>query len=296
MIEVPSSVDTNTLADWAEASCLFGTRASVSEYEVEDALDNSGVPDPDVAVSNIWQEIDLRYYTADAAYPLRSLSGRIQRTQEWNQNPGYAFQLLLACQSHYRVARTPRTYWRTTAKLFEQVSTLALYQYLGGKAINSGVPREAPVPAGFGDCLAYLCQNLRETRSTTKLYTSKTKDDGVDVVAWRPFGDGRPGQVIILVQCAAGADWRSKTREISIALWREHIDWVTDPLKAFAFPFACTDEVLWRRLSKETEGLLLDRLRIAAMFAAAGASFSMIQTQLKEWCQQQLESLPWLSR
>jgi len=296
MIEVPSSLETGALADWAEAACLFGSRVSVSEHELEDALGDAGVPDPDLAVSNIWQEIDLRQHIGGRAYPMRSLKGRLEQSRGWSENPAYAFQLLLACQSRYKSSRINRAGWSVTAKLFERLSTLALERYLGGKAINAGAPREGAVPTGFGDCLDYLCQNLAEVRGAIRLYTSRTKDDGVDVVAWCPFGDGRPGQVILLVQCAAGADWKSKTTEISLGLWREHIDWVTEPLKAFTFPFVCIDDTLWRRLSREAEGLILDRLRITSMFIAGGDSFSAVQTQLKEWCQEQLARLPWLSK
>lgn len=296
MIEVPSSEKSDILTDWAEVSCLFGSRLSISEHDLEDALDNAGIPDPDLEVANIWQEIDLRHYVADKAYPIRSFEGRVERTQEWNENPAYAFQLLMACQSYYQSTRIARPGWNTTAKLFERLSTMALKQYLDGKAINIGAPRDGAVPTGFSDCLDYLCQNLGEERGAVRLYTSKTKDDDVDVVAWCPFGDGRPGQVIILVQCAAGADWKSKTREISLGLWGEHVNWVTEPLKAFAFPFVCVDEFLWRRLSKESEGLLLDRLRITSMFMAGGDSFSAVQTQLEEWCREQVARLPWLCR
>jgi len=296
MIEVPSSEATDVLTDWAEASCLFGSQASISEHELEDALEDAGITDPDEAAPNIWHEIDLRHYAGGGAYPVKSLQGRLERTQEWHENPAYAFQLLLASQSYYQSIRITRTHWGITAKLFERLSTLALEQYLRGKAINIGAPRDGAVPAGFGDCLDHLCQNLGEMQGAIRLYTSRTKDDGVDVVAWCPFGDGRPGQVIILVQCAAGADWRSKTTEISLGLWREHIDWVTEPLKAFTFPFVCIDDTLWRRLSRETEGVLLDRLRIASMFMAGGDSFSTVQAQLKEWCQEQLARLPWLGK
>lgn len=298
MIEMPSSLKPDILADWAEASCLFGKYASISEHELEGVLDDAGVQDPDEAVSNIWQEINLRHYAPDGVHPVRSFPGRLERIQDWNKNLAYAFQLLLACQSHYQSTRVTPSYRHDAAKLFERLSTVGLQQYLGGKAINIGTPRDRGVPAKFGDCLDYLCKNLEEMPGFRRSYTSRIRDDGVDVVAWRPFGDTRPGQVIILAQCATGANWRGKTREVSLDKWDDHIDWAAKPFKAFIFPFVCLDRVDWRRLSKEG-GLILDRLRITSMFTVANGSSSTVRTvhaELRDWCQKQLPRLPWLHR
>ncbi len=60
MIEVPSSQETDTLADWAEASCLFGNRTYISEQGLEEVLADAGVTNLEEAVSNIWQDIDIR--------------------------------------------------------------------------------------------------------------------------------------------------------------------------------------------------------------------------------------------
>ncbi len=226
---------------------------------------------------------------------METFRGRLERIQQWGENPAYAFQLLLALQNQYGPTRIPSSRWGVTAKLFERLSTLALKQYLG-EAINIGAPRSSGIPPGFGDCLDYVCERLGEDRGARRLYTSRTKDDKVDVVAWCSFGDKRPGKVIALVHCAAGANWKDKATELSLELWREHIDWVANPLRAFAFPFVCVDDMQWRHLSKESEGLLLDRLRIAAMFMTGGDSFRTVQMQLRRWCRAQLARLPRLER
>jgi len=299
MIEVPSSPKTGTLADWAEASCLFGNTVFISEYELERALDHAGMSDPDEAVSNIRQEIALRHCLAYSAHPVRIIRDGLERTKVWDHNLVYAFQLLLACLSQYRSTQVASRDWLATGKLFERVSTLALEHYLGGKAINIGSPRDGQVPARFGDCLDYLCKNLQEMRGARRLYTSTTKDDGVDVVAWRAFGDQRPGQVIILAQCAAGASRRGKTIDIKLDLWEEHIDWLTKPLKAFAFPYVCLNDMQWRRLSRQIGGLVFDRLRITSMFVIADKSSTTAQTiqmELSNWCHKHLSRLPWLDR
>ncbi len=296
MIEVPPSLEPAVIADWAESSCLFGDRDSVSQPEVEQALEDAGIPDPDVVVSDIWQEITRRHELVDTVHPVMTLKGRLERTMTWSDTSAYTFQLLMASHSFYKSTRIIGVRWNETTKLFERLSTSALERYLEGRAINIGFPRDSGIPRGFRQCLDHLCRELRELRGPVESYNVPTKDDHVDVVAWRPFADMRSGQVIILAQCAAGADWKSKAGEISLDVWKDYINWTASPLTAFAFPFVCLDDFEWRHLSKQSRGLLLDRLRIASMFMAGGDSFSTVQTQLKEWCQEQLVRLPWLGR
>ena len=108
-----------------------------------------------------------------------------------------------------------------------------------------GAPRIADdqVPKGFSDCLDYLSARLGEHRSQSKTYTSHTLEDGVDVVAWHPFGDRRPGQVVLLAQCAGGSNWKDKARDPKLETWRHHIEFLAPPLGGFTFPFVCLS---WR--------------------------------------------------
>jgi len=296
MIQAPSSIETDTLADWAEASCLFGRHAFVSESELEHTLYEAGTPGIEDKVSDIRREIDLRHRKIGEAHPVRTQRGEFERTQQWTDNPAYAFQLLLALKDEYESTRITGRRWNDTAKLFERLATLALKKYLQGEAINVGHPRD-PEIRSFPDCLDRICNELDEALGERKMYDSDTKDDLVDIVAWRRFGDKRPGQVIILAGCAAGGGWRDKALEIKAGLeyWKLHIHWTVMPISAFAFPYVCLDNVEWGRFSR-SGGLLLDRLRITAMFMNGDDSFVRVQTQLKEWCEEQAKLLPSLDR
>lgn len=295
MIEVPSSTEIETLADWAEASCLFGNREYIPGHKLEDMIADAGITSPETVVSDIRLEISARHCTTDEGHPVNTIKGGIGRVHSWDENLAYSFQLLLSLQHFYKSTRISQRHWPNTGKLFERLSTAVLERYICGRAINIGFPREDGVPRRFGDCLNYLSENIGESRRTLKLYTSTIKDDGADIVAWNPFRDQRPGQIIILAHCAAGTNWRGKTTELSLKLWKTHIDWVVDPLKAFTFPYVCRDSTLWRRLSHETEGIVLDRLRIAHIFMVDAGSLNTLNTQLNGWCKERLESLPWLS-
>jgi len=294
MIELPKSVKTEILADWAEASCLFGSSTSISKEEIEESLENDGIDNSEEIASNIWQEIEARHIMMGNSYPVRTLQGMLERIQPWEHNLAYTFQLLLAMGSYYPEMRITSRQWPSIGKLYECVATLVMRQYLHGDAINTGSPRKTGVPSRFSDCLDYLCNRMSEVRGAQRLYKSKNRDDGVDVVAWNPFRDMRPGKLIILVQCAAGKDWRSKIRgsEISLGLWQQHINFATKPLKAFVFPLVCIDNDNWARINHESEGLVLDRLRVASMFVSDSAPHTLLQ-KIQKWCKGQLKRLPW---
>lgn len=291
MIEIPSSLKQNDLVDWAEASCLFGNRESISRAEVEQALENERVPDPEIAVSDIWLEISRRHRLADKAHPIKTLKERLERTTNWSDTVVYTFQLLLSSHYFYKATKISKPNWNKIAKLFEKLSNLALEKYLDGRAINIGTPRESGTPKGFRQCLDYLCKELGELRGDVESYNLPTMDEKVDAVAWRPFPDKRPGQIIIFAQCAAGKNWKDKAGEISFDLWRDYINWLVKPLIALTFPFVCLEDEEWRHISKQNRGLLLDRLRIASMFGPDDLSNPLLQ-EIKEWCEIQLTRLP----
>jgi hypothetical protein len=291
MIQLPNSIETNVIADWAELSCLFGDRNSLSRSKIEQVFEAAGIDDHENLVSDIWQEIARRNEVAGECYPVKTFTGRIESSIHWTQAPVYSFQLLVASHSFFPGARINRKQWNITAKIFERLATMALEIYLGGRAINVGSPRKEGVPRGFKDCLDYICQQSKELRGPVASYNNMAKDENVDVIAWHPFSDNRPGQVIILAHCAAGLDWKEKASEVSLELWRDYIDWATGPLLAFAFPFVCLTDSEWRYLSRQTRGFLMDRLRISCVLTPHAIPNSMEQT-LIGWCQSQQRYLP----
>lgn len=295
MIEVPSSTEQVVLTDWVESSCLFGDIESISQSSIQQAIEQAEIKNPELVVSDIWQEISRRHSLADKAHPIKTLIGRLERTMTWSDAYAYTFQLLLASHRSYKATMISANHWKEAAKLFEKLSTLALKRYLQGRAINIGSPRGTGVPKGFRQCLDCICLELRELRGDKKSYNLPTKDEKVDVVAWLPFPDMRAGQVIIFAQCAAGADWKTKAGEISLDLWRDYINWLANPLIAFSFPFVLSNEEKWRQLSKQNRGFLLDRLRISSMLIDYDSSDTLVQ-QIKDWCNVQLKRLPWRDR
>ena len=93
---------------------------------------------------------------------------------------------------------------------------------------------------------------------------NRAKDDGLDVVAWHSFPDGRPGKVILFGQCATGKNWDEKLRDLRADEWID--EWFTDvlpvkPLGLFFVPFRLGPDD-WSSHSRKA-GVIMDRCRIA---------------------------------
>lgn len=296
MIRPPASHSPEVLTDWAEACCLFGERKFLSDHLLERTLQDVAMKNAEKTLSRIRQQVRMREHKGREAYPVATRLAGLERTTSWSGTLAYSFQLLLACVSRYGAVPHYGAEWLRSAKLFERLSASALAHYLGGEAVVIGAPRidDDQVPEGFSDCLDFLCGRLGEERGQKKVYTSHTKEDGVDVVAWAPFADRRAGQVVVLAQSAAGLNWKDKARDPKLDTWRQHINWLARPLGGFAFPFVCIDDLTWRRLSYDCGGFILDRLRIASVLAATDAVPGTLRKDLQAWCDEHVLLLPWL--
>ncbi len=118
------------------------------------------------------------------------------------------------------------------------------------------------------------------------------KDRGVDIISWKPFPEPdfdsrRSGQLVVLLQCAAGHDWRNKTRELPYASWTQYVHWATDPMRAFAV--ACfIGEDAWHDVAREVDGLVFDRVRLINHLLK-GVRDTELRTALQTWRSEQIE-------
>ena len=118
----------------------------------------------------------------------------------------------------------------------------------------------------FPDAVSWLADlfNLGTGSSTPR---PRRKDGGVDVIAWRPFRDGRAGYAIVLCQCTAQLNWVPKAKDIVLGQWRGWIDLGLDPLTALAVPFAVSTTFdRWDEL-KRTVNIILERIRLCELLS-----------------------------
>lgn len=159
----------------------------------------------------------------------------------------------------------------TAAEVFEVLTAQALPGLLGAesKAVRFGWPSQDGRPRAFPDAIKWLSA-LTGVPPGSAYRHPRRQDGGVDVVAWRPFGDGQPGVPLLLVQCTLEQDFVHKSADIDLRLWAGWLSFDVDPMTALAIPYTVSKEEDWKEMASRT--VVLDRLRLATLMRHAGAN------------------------
>lgn len=183
-------------------------------------------------------------------------------------NPGasetaYAALLLLTPGSPARqlVASQPSS---DMAALFERITAVAINRLMGPQsvALRFGWPSEVGRPERFNDAIEWLAAQMG-IKGGTSFRSPLRKDGGVDVVAWRPFPDKRPGFPVALVQCTMQRDIVPKSRDIDLRNWSSWLALDIDPTTMLAVPGTIAKPEHWNEIALRT--LILDRIRIVGL-------------------------------
>jgi hypothetical protein len=173
-------------------------------------------------------------------------------------------------------------------KLFERMTAEAIARHLGADFFVFGWPVLPDVESEIGARVQQVAQKLRER--FIEAPGTRYKDRGVDIICWKPFPEPdfekrRSGQLVVLSQCAAGHDWRGKTRELPMRSWHQYIRWANDPLPAFAVPCVIAED-LWHDINREVGGLVFDRVRLVNHLSE-GVQEPGLRVELEEWRSEQ---------
>ena len=167
-----------------------------------------------------------------------------------------------------------------TGKLFERISKEAIKNYLNGEAIVFGHPARFTIAE---------LSNLTNEIFKSEL-PANYNDRGVDVVAWKPFNDKRGNQVIILMQCAGGFNWISKTGDVVLRAWTEkYMTFGSKPVRGFSTVVVIADKVRFEEISFETD-LLFDRPRIYRNTVDAELE-ATLRPAILTWCNERIAEI-----
>ena len=200
------------------------------------------------------------------------------------RSPAYLFQLLVSrgsTENHHD--GTP------VSKMFEELSAVAAGRYLGDAktAVAFGSPRRN-LPTGFRDAVAALVKLLREGKACAdREGINQSKDDRLDVVAWREFPDRMASKLILFGQCAVGRHWKKKTHELQPSNWCKRNfagPIAVDPIPAFFVPMALSAK---DASDAGVNQILLDRCRISAL--CSGTLDDRLDEWLWEWIEASLQ-------
>jgi len=285
MIEMPFEPDAVIGADWLELSCFLDYPTPISKIAVEGYFDLE-FAEPELLSSDIFRHIEWRkamspnypFYVSDAA--IHSKSGVYSAME-------YLFPLLLSTHDFYQETRILN--WSQVGDLFELFCTASMTQLVGNAVLIGN--KFGGFSRRFDKCLEEMCNVINERKGPPHPKANDFQDAGVDIVAWRKF-DKRKGQIVLLVQCASGMNWRKKGGDIKPKLWNELVFWTVDPIKALTFPYAFDfdspeAEEDWSFYAYDS-GLLFDRLRLS--------NFKMSECKLnldpiREWAKKQMGAL-----
>ena len=235
--------------------------------------------EPYEIILNDWVEV-LSYRThacgQDLGYPFIITEEGFEFRD--SVSPAYVFQLLVSLGNNDR-----HHDGTTVSKLFEELSAAAAGKYLGDTrtTVVFGWPRFG-FPKRFRDAVTALVHRLGEgVGCKDRDGLDDSKDDGLDIVAWREFPDRRPSKLILFGQCATGQLWKEKANELNPENWcKKNLvgTLAVNPVLAFFVPRALSE----KDANDYGYGkILLDRFRISAL--CSGRLADGLDERLREW-------------
>jgi hypothetical protein len=304
MIELQDTASVLRMADWVELSVMF-TSTPLSKAKISSLINASG--DTDIAelegddleadgageqgngveeigkdnevgdyelFDSILQELDRRRKLYGDHPPYTIENNVVMPGVSWQDAPELFMCLLFA-------------YWgawnkHSATKLFERLSNEVLVAHLDGQAVTLGFPNPENLSTQL-DTLAALLFERRGNRNPE--FTDK--DRGVDVVGWKSFNDSRNGQIVVLMQCAAGRTWESK-KQIPLPAWSQYINWnYTTTLPCMSVTEIITSTRWQNRIDEY--GILFDRARIYQYLYRPGHPINQpLRDEILDWCTQQV--------
>jgi hypothetical protein len=284
-LELPLASSAFAIAEYIEAMMLVEARSELSAAEVR-AFFPAGSQPAQAELELAFAEIDDRSKRLDETYPYARQEGVIER-REKEISFVYDFLCILALEAApYRQQRE----WRRSDPLFDELVSLAAVRHLGEGA-NSIVfgwpPRGSTRPTNFVQAVSWVGQQLGIDDARMDR-PPDDNDGGVDVIAWKPFKDGRTGFPTYLIQCTVQLDYARKGREVEPHIWLQWLGFGTAPVSGIAIPFAVQrGDDRWLHMDNRSS-LILDRSRICELLNGAAESEIRYSTEIKQFIEQEL--------
>lgn len=297
----------SALADWLELQALGSATGRATIHDLFGVLDfvednstttivvdddfGEGHDDPILETPRnsladaVSDELEHRKRILGSSYPFAisaSPSGLV-RSSAPDVTPGqivYLFCLLASAIRENRIQTVDRksTIVSSIANVFQVCACLAAGGYIVGQVISFGFPRKSKDNFITSLRSAYERFGAGIVRDSIPAgHPKSTKDDGIDVIAWRDHPDRMAGKLYLLGQCASGIHWKGKSVVDRVSLFH---GWFSEPpasnyLPSMFIPFPLhrdlTDEpdstfreILANKFVREERryGIIFDRFRV----------------------------------
>ena len=312
MIPIPDGVsgdrpfiaaDVDRLADWVELWCLVEEDSEVSESDIADTLNSSGLygeesreeQDLDLVVENIMSRLRLRQRRLGDAYPFKADDDMIVGLASLDERLCFTALLVADMLRFYRHGLDQKSYKGVRfTYLFEKVAEACISTLCQAPSVRFGWPRDIHLgwPTSIQDRINFMADLLNVEATEKSRYQSWDKDIGLDIVARWTMGDPNAGQLYLLVQCATGDNWKGKTGEPSLKTWENLVDWRGRTARAVAFPWRVdVDDRRLARISDDFEAIVLDRYRLLSGGNPDKNLDRECRNGLQLWCENGLKRL-----
>ena len=216
---IPDPSDREGIADWAELFLAY-TKGNLSKSELGAYIEaSSGSEADEVLIDSAWQELEFRQFLYGQSPPFLVERNILRCVIKWEEIPEYMTCLIFALEGNPEDSLS-------SGILFERITEQAVNNFLKCKSLRTGFPNKIPVKE--------IARAINEKFNYE--YPSYRQDRDLDIVAWKDFGDKRSSQIALLIQCAAGHNWKSKLKDLNVDAWRKYIHFACKPVK-FSFEF-----------------------------------------------------------
>lgn len=258
----PADFDAWTLAEWVEATLLLEELTEISRTSLRERFSAGLAPDQ-AEIDSMVAEVRRRAASAPSCYPYRVDGTRVMRDDSVDST-AYDFLLLLSLQ--YAPYRREKRFEEINPA-FELLTREALVRHLGPEArgVRFAWPPRDDRPQKFPEAVPWLAEQMGLEIGSLSDVDDVDNDGGLDVAAWRAFGDGHPGHIAVLAQCTVEVSYEHKAKDLEPMQWAGWIRFGRAPMTALAIPsVVAADAKVWMRLATRVD-LMLDRMRIAEL-------------------------------
>jgi len=268
------------VADWLEVTAIREDRG-LGAAPLHALAAAAGVRGTDVDLGR--HTMSRRASLLGDAYPFRTGSGIAALPDAADY--AWTSMLLMSGDSPVRseidLARAVHAHEKITA------AALCWLYGIGTRSVRFGWPSEIGRPREFPDAVRWLAAEMGVPVGIA-YRPPYAKDGGVDVVAWRPFPDGRSGFPVTLVQCTVERDYSHKARDVDVRVWAGWLRLDIDPTTALAVPEVVAAGEAWNALAART--VVLDRIRLAALLGK-GTKTDVRLAEVREWTASVIDGL-----
>ncbi len=243
----------------------------------------------DEHIDGLLTEISRRELNAPATYPFTLVDSVIHFHAGHAMVGAYGYLLIAAFPgSPFRLARR----FASAERGLDVLTEHALRGLLSGEAqsIRFAWPPgkgDGRRPGRFPDAVVWLAENLGLTPLNPNP-NPKRKDGGVDVVAWRPFRDGRSAFPVVLAQTTIQASFMNKAGDIWSKLWSNWISFGVEPTTALVVPHVIPMAETWWDDMRFAVNLIVDRIRLLELLEHTDVAADPALAEMGEWVDGQL--------